>query len=138
MIEIQTDDTTFTAELHEERAPETVAALREMLPLHSELMHVRWSGIATWINIDDVDLPDLPRENHTTYPSRGDLLLYPGYRNEAEILLPCGPTCFKSQAGELAGNHVATVDASAETLRQLEQATLRDGIQEVTIREIDR
>ncbi|NHX41635.1 MULTISPECIES: DUF3830 family protein [Haloarcula] len=135
MIEIQTNGTTYTAELHEERAPETVAAFREMLPLRTELMHVRWSGIATWINIDDVDVPELPRENHTTYPSRGDLLFYPGYRNDAEILLPCGPTCFKSQAGELAGNHFATVDASAETLRELEQTTLRDGIQAVEIRE---
>lgn len=41
MIEIQINDTTFRAELHEQQAPETVAALRAMLPLHSELMHVR-------------------------------------------------------------------------------------------------
>jgi hypothetical protein len=100
-------------------------------------MHVRWSGIATWINIDEIDLPEIPRENHTVYPSRGDLLLYPGYRNEQEILLPCGPTCFKSPAGELAGNHVASVDATAEKLKTIEETTLRDGVQNVTIREIE-
>ena len=137
MITIDIEGTTFTAELHEDRAPESVAAVREFLPLESELMHVRWSGIATWIEIDDVDLPEIPRENHTVYPSRGDLLLYPGYRNEQEILLPCGPTCFKSPAGELAGNHFATVNATAAELREIERATLRDGVHDVEIRLAD-
>jgi len=136
MIEIQLDDTTFEATLHEDRAPESTAAVRDLLPLESELMHVRWSGIATWINIDDRPLGDLPRENHTVYPSRGDLLLYPGYRNEQEILFACGPTCFKSPAGELAGNHFATVDASVEELKAIEETTLRDGSQDVVIREV--
>lgn len=114
-------------------APESVAAMREFLPLESTLMHVRWSGIATWINIDEIDLPEIPRENHTVYPSRGDVLLYPGYRNEQEILLACGPTCFKSPAGELAGNHVATVDAGAETLKRIEERTLEEGSFDVTV-----
>ena len=137
MIELNINGTTLTAELHDDRAPRSVAAVREFLPLESELMHVRWSGIATWINIDEIDPPGIPRENHTVYPSRGDLLLYPGYRNEQEILLPCGPTCFKSPAGELAGNHVASVDATAEKLKTIEETTLRDGVQNVTIREIE-
>lgn len=137
MIKITSNGTTFTAELHEDRAPESVAAVREFLPLESELMHVRWSGIATWINIDEIELPEIPRENHTVYPSRGDLLLYPGYRNEQEILVPCGPTCFKSPAGELAGNHFATIDATADELKEIEELTLRDGMQEVHISEAD-
>jgi hypothetical protein len=64
-------------------------------------------------------------------------LLYPGYRNEQEILLPCGPTCFKSPAGELAGNHFASVDATAKELKEIEETTLRDGVQGVTIREVE-
>ena len=124
---------TFSARLLPAEAPETVRTVRELLPLTVELMHVRWSGHATWMNIDHVDLPDLPRENHTVYPSRGDLLLYPGFRNEQEILFPCGPTCFKSPAGELAGNHFACVDASRSELRDLEELTLRDGVQEITL-----
>ena len=98
-------------------------------------MHVRWSGHSVWVNIDEVELqPDIPRENHTVYPSRGDILFYPGYRNEQEILIACGPTCFKSPAGELAGNHVAKLDASDAELRELEELTLEDGVQDVTIR----
>lgn len=136
MIQIEVNDTEFEAELHDDQAPESVKAVQELLPLESELMHVRWSGIATWINIDEIDLPEIPRENHTVYPSRGDLLLYPGYRNEQEILVPCGPTCFKSPAGELAGNHFATIDATASELKQIEEATLQNGAYDVTIQEV--
>jgi hypothetical protein len=138
MLQISVNDTTFTAEMHENRAPETVAAVKEFLPLESTLMHVRWSGIATWINIDELTLPEIPRENHTVYPSCGDILLYPGYRNEQEILLPCGPTCFKSPAGELAGNHFATIAGERDRLRALEQMTLEDGEQTVRIEEVER
>lgn len=137
MLEFDIEDKTFTAELLEDEAPESVAAMREFLPLDSELMHVRWSGHATWINIDEIDLPDIPRENHTVYPSRGDILLYPGYRNEQELLVPCGPTCFKSPAGELAGNHVALLDATREELKTIEQETLETGVKDVTIRLVE-
>jgi hypothetical protein len=134
-IEFDVDGQVFVADLLEDEAPRSVEALRDFLPLESELMHVRWSGHATWINIDEVDLPEIPRENHTVYPSRGDILLYPGYRNEQEILVPCGPTCFKSPAGELAGNHVATLNASREELAALEQSTLEDGMKNIVVRE---
>jgi hypothetical protein len=127
-------DETLSGELLADAAPESVAAMREFMPHDSDLMHVRWSGHATWVNIDEVDLPEIPRENHTVYPSRGDVLLYPGYRNEQEVLLACGPTCFKSPAGELAGNHVATLDADPETLRRIEEATLQDGVMDVQLR----
>lgn len=132
-LTIDLGEYTLTGELYEDEAPESIAAMRDFLPLESTLMHVRWSGIATWINIDEIDLPEIPRENHTVYPSRGDVLLYPGYRNEQEILLACGPTCFKSPAGELAGNHVGTVDASAEKLKEIEEKTLQEGSFDVTV-----
>jgi hypothetical protein len=135
-LEFDVEGTVFTGDLLPEEAPESVAALLDLLPHESTLKHVRWSGHATWVNIDEVDLPEIPRENHTVYPSRGDVLLYPGYRNEQEILLACGPTCFKSPAGELAGNHVATLSATREELRALEESTLEEGAKAVTIREV--
>jgi hypothetical protein len=134
-LEFDVDGQVFVADLLEDEAPRSVEAFRAFLPLESELMHVRWSGHATWVNIDEIDLPEIPRENHTVYPSRGDILLYPGYRNEQEILVPCGPTCFKSPAGELAGNHVARLDASREELRELEERTLRTGAKDIVVRE---
>ncbi|GAB7011489.1 DUF3830 family protein [Halorubrum trueperi] len=134
LLEIDVDGKTYTGELFDSRTPASIDAMREFLPLESELKHVRWSGHAIWVNIDNIDLPDVPRENHTVYPSRGDVLFYPGYRNEQEILISCGPTCFKSPAGELAGNHVATISASPAELRSLEDATLNNGKYDVTIR----
>jgi hypothetical protein len=131
---VELPDETLSGELLEDEAPESVAAMRAFMPHDSELMHVRWSGHATWVNIDEIDLPEIPRENHTVYPSRGDVLLYPGYRNEQEVLLACGPTCFKSPAGELAGNHVATLDADSDVLRRIEEATLQDGVMDVRLR----
>ena len=134
-LEFDIDGEVLAAELLDEEAPRSVEAFREFLPLESQLMHVRYSGIATWINIDEIDLPEIPRENHTVYPSYGDVLLYPGYRSDQEILVPCGPTCFKSPAGELAGNHVATIDASREQLREIEQETIETGMKEVVVSE---
>jgi hypothetical protein len=127
VLRLATEQAEFTGELHTDAAPESVAALREITTLESDLLHVRWSGHAVWVEIDGIDLPELPRENHSVYPSRGDVLLYPGYRNVQEILIACGPTCFKSQAGELAGNHVATLDAKPTELRALEDRTLYGG-----------
>jgi hypothetical protein len=133
-LEIEVGGDRYSGELLDDAAPESVEALETFLPHESELMHVRWSGHAVWVNIDEVELPELPRENHTVYPSRGDVLLYPGFRNEQEILLACGPTCVKSPAGALAGTHVATLAADAAELRALEELTLREGVQDVGIR----
>ena len=135
-IEFDIDGDIFTAQLLEKDAPESTKAFRSLLPLESKLFHVRWSGFAVWIEIDDIELPNLPRENHTVYPSIGDVLLYPGFRSVKEILISCGPTCFKSTAGELAGNHIATLDASRKELIELELSSLEYGSKPVTIREI--
>lgn len=132
-LKLDIDGTVLEADVYEEDAPKSVAALREILPINSKLSHVRWSGFATWVNLKDSDLPEIPRENHTVYPSRGDLLLYPGFKNDKELLFACGPTCFKSPAGEQAGNHVATVTASNETLEEIEQTTLTDGELDIEI-----
>ena len=133
-LELDIAGDVYTAELLEDEAPESIEAMRGFLPLETDVMHVRWSGHAVWANIDEIELPEVPRENHTVYPSRGDILFYPGYRNEKEILIACGSTCFKSPAGELAGNHVGTLDASDEELVELEQATLNTGKKDTTIR----
>tara|TARA_A100001037_G_scaffold299113_1_gene324061 strand:- start:7275 stop:7688 length:414 start_codon:yes stop_codon:yes gene_type:complete len=135
-IEFDIDGDIFTAQLFEKEAPKSTNAFRSLLPLESKLFHVRWSGFAVWIDIDDIDLPSLPRENHTVYPSVGDILLYPGFRSVKEILLSCGPTCFKSTAGELAGNHIATLDASRKELMELELSSLEHGAKPVSIREV--
>jgi hypothetical protein len=121
----------FTARLEEEKAPKSVAALRGLLPLEGTLVQARWSGEAAWVPLGwELDL-GLGPENATSYPGAGDLLLYPGGLSEVEILFPYGPTCFASKMGQLAGNHVATIEAGRQQLPALGEAVLRDGAQPI-------
>lgn len=137
-LDIEIGDRTFTATLLPEEAPESVDALRQLLPLEETVKHVRWSGYAIYVENpggDATDLTGLPRENFCIHPSRSDVLLYPGYESTSEILIACGSTSFRSPAGELAGNHVASLDASRTELSDLEVDVLENGTQEISIRE---
>jgi Protein of unknown function (DUF3830) len=123
----------FVARLEEGKAPQSVAALRSLLPLEGELVQARWSGEAAWVPLGwELDL-GLGPENATSYPAPGELLLYPGGLSEVEILFPYGATCFASKMGQLAGNHVATIEDGREHLAVLGDAVLRDGSQSIRI-----
>jgi hypothetical protein len=120
----------FVARLEEETSPETVAAFRRLLPLDSRVIHVRWSGESMWIPFGELDVGVGP-ENATSYPAPGELLLYPGGISETELLFPYGACCFASKAGQLAGNHFATVVEGGEHLRDLGVRCLWEGAQEI-------
>ena len=124
----------FAAELHPEDAPETVAAFRRLLPLDSRIIHVRWSGEGGWIPWGGLELGIGP-ENATSYPSPGELILYPGGVSETELLLAYGYVNFASKAGQLAGNHFATITSGNENLRALGKKLLWEGAQEIRFTE---
>lgn len=132
-------DEEYVADLHEAAAPETAARIRDLLPLTSTIRHVIWSGHAAFIHEFGEDAPefaDLPRERPEVYPSRGDVLLYPGYDAPAELLLACGETCLNDPyGGEMAGNHVATLRADPERLRELDEWLVETGAKDVVVRE---
>ena len=130
MLEITAGDLAFTARLEEEAAPQTVAAFRRMLPLESRVIHVRWSGEGGWIPMGDRDVGIGP-ENATSYPSPGELVLYPGGVSETELLLAYGYVAFASKAGPLAGNHFATIVEGSERLRELGRRMLWEGAQDI-------
>jgi hypothetical protein len=121
---------TFTARFEEERAPQTVAAFRKLLPWKNRIIHVRWSGESCWIPLGDLDL-GLGYENHTSFPAPGQVLLYPGGISETEILFPYGGVRFASVVGQLAGNHFLTIEEGHESLRELGVMTLYEGAQEI-------
>ena len=123
---------TMTAKF-ETSAPLTCAAVRKILPLDGQLIHVRWSGEATWIPLGDLAL-NIPFENATSYPSPGEIVVYPGGVSETEILLAYGYTNFASKAGQLAGNHFLTVVSGTEHLRELGRLTLWKGAQPISFR----
>lgn len=134
MLEIVAAGMRFVAAFDEEAAPATVAALRAILPFEDRIIHCRWSGESNWIPWGDRALGIGP-ENATSYPAPGELLLYPAGVSETELLFPYGHCCFASKAGQLAGNHFATVVEGREQLAELGRLTLWEGAQEVSFRE---
>ncbi len=134
MLEISAAGMEFRARLEEDDAPLTVAAFRQLLPLESRIIHVRWSGEGGWIPFGDLDLGIGP-ENATSYPNPGEIVLYPGGVSETEILLAYGYVNFASKAGQLAGNHFATIVEGNENLRELGRQFLWEGAQPIVFRE---
>lgn len=134
MIEIIIADLRFLARLETEMAPKTSARFRAMLPLKTKIIQARWSGEACWIPFGDLDL-GLGYENHTSHPAPGHLLLYPGGVSETEILFPYGATMFASKAGQLAGNHFATICEGNDQLATLGRRVVWEGAQDITFEE---
>jgi hypothetical protein len=120
---------TFIAETHPD-APLTVAAFEKLLPYKQKLIHVRWSGEGCWIPLGDFRL-GVDFENHTSHPSKGDILFYPGGYSETEIILAYGPCSFSSRMGQLAGNHFLTLVEGMEHLQALGKKVLWEGAQDV-------
>ena len=124
----------FVARLEEEAAPKTTAAFLRLLPFRNRVIHSRWSGEAVWVPLGDFDT-GVGSENHTSHPSRGDILLYPGGFSETEILFAYGSACFASKMGTLAGNHFLTVVKGAEQLAEMGRKVLWQGAQEIVFDE---
>ncbi|HOI76153.1 MAG TPA: DUF3830 family protein [Methanofastidiosum sp.] len=125
----------FKAKLEEENAPNTCSAFLKLLPFKNKIIHVRWSGEAVWIPLGDFNL-GLGYENHTSHPSKGEILLYPGGISETEILIPYGSTCFSSKMGQLAGNHFLTIIEGKEKLPELGKKVLWEGAQDILFEKI--
>jgi Protein of unknown function (DUF3830) len=129
LIQITAGGLRFVAQTHPD-APLTAAAFRQLLPYRQKLIHVRWSGEAVWIPLGDWKL-GVGFENHTSHPSAGDLLFYPGDFSETEILIAYGACSFASKMGPLAGNHFLTIEDGKAQLRELGRRVLWQGAQDV-------
>ncbi len=130
-VEIKVGELRFLARLEDKMAPNTCRAFESLLPLHTQLIQARWSGEAAWIPLGDLEV-GLGYENHTSHPAAGQLLFYTGGISETEILFPYGWTLFASKAGQLAGNHFATIFEGNERLKELGERVLWKGAQEIT------
>jgi hypothetical protein len=134
MLRITVGDLSFVARLEAESAPATVAAFRRLLPLEEQVIQARWSGQAAWVPLGDLEVGIGP-ESATSYPSPGELLLYPGGVSETEILFPYGRTCFASTAGQLAGNYFATIVEGLSDLEELGRRVVWEGAQSIRFEE---
>jgi hypothetical protein len=128
-IRIRAAGYTFIAETHPD-APETAAAFMKLLPYRQKIIHVRWSGEGCWIPLGEFKL-GVGFGNHTSHPSVGDILFYPGGYSETEIILAYGSCMFASKMGQLAGNHFLTVVEGRENLRKLGTKVLWEGAQDI-------
>jgi hypothetical protein len=124
------NDFVFAAKLLHDRAPNTCAAFVALLPYRQQLIHARWSGEACWIPLGDYQL-GVGYENHTSHPSRGDLLWYPGGISETELLFPYGSAVFASKVGQLAGNHFLEIVERSERLEAMGRHVLYHGAQDI-------
>ncbi len=134
VLDIRIGDLHFTARWAAD-APRSVEAIRAMLPIHSRLIHCRWSGESTWIPFGDFR-PGLEWENHTSHPAPGQLAIHPGGISECEIFVPYGACTTSSKVGQLAANVFATIDADdgwADRLREVGRRCLWDGAQDIEI-----
>ena len=122
----------YSARFEEGRSPKTCAAFAKLLPYRQKIIHARWSGEAAWIPLGDFKL-DVPWEDATRYPAPGEILFYPGGYSETEILFPYGPCAFGSKLGGLAGNHLMTITAGHEQLREMGRKILWEGAQDILI-----
>jgi len=125
----------FIARMEEAAAPATCAAFKKLLPFRNKIIQARWSGEAAWIPLGEFEV-GVGFENHTSHPSRGDILLYPGGYSETEILFPYGSTLFASKMGQLAGNHFLTIIEGQENLPELGRLVLWEGAQDIVFERI--
>lgn len=131
-LRIEAGPLTFGARLETQLAPKTCAVFKKLLPLTSQLIHVRWSGEGVWIPFGDQHFK-LGYENHTSHPAPGQFILYPGGISEAEILLAYGGVSFSSKVGPLAGNHFMTITEGIEQLPELGRLVLWEGAQKLRV-----
>jgi hypothetical protein len=129
-IRIMAGQFRFMARFEAERAAQTCAKFKGMLPYRQRIIHVRWSGEGCWIPLGALDL-GLPYENQTSYPAPGEIILYPGGVSETEILLAYGAVRFASKVGQLAGNHFLTIVEGIEQLRPLGEWVLWHGARDI-------
>src|SRR6201996_5385174 len=130
LIDIVAGPYTFKARFEDADAPKTCAKFRSLLPYKERIIHVRWSGEGCMIPLGELDL-GLGYENHTSYPSPGQFILYPGGISETEILLAYGGGQFSSKMGQLAGNHFITITSGLENVAALGKMTLWKGAQDI-------
>jgi hypothetical protein len=82
-IRITVDDVVAEAELDEDKAPLTTAALWEALPISDRTIQTRWSGDA-WRTEGNYALrpAGAPVENIAGRLSPGDIIYYPGHEHD--------------------------------------------------------
>lgn len=140
-IKITSGEFCFIARLEEEKSPETCKWLLSMLPWTDSMIHVSWSGNACFIKLQDRAWGVPYEGNPICYPSKGEILVYPGNRPElqmtGELYVAWGPNALACPNGKMSGNLVMTIIEGMERLEEFGVKVHLDGRQETKLELIE-
>jgi hypothetical protein len=134
-LSIQVGQLNFLAQWEIDVAPRTCELFGRLLPLRMKVIHCAWSGEGVWVPLGKWEA-SWYKENESSLPKPGQLLLHPGGPSEPELLIPCGVCVFNSKFGILKGNHFATISDGIDGLGELHRLLLWQGAQDCIIEEI--
>ena len=138
-LRIEVGDLHFTARW-EPAAPQTIEAIRRMLPIDSKLIHCRWSGESTWIPYGDFRPGHRLREPHLAPRPRACSPCTPAASASARSSSRMAACTTSSKVGQLAANHFASVvpdDGWQDRLREVGRRALWEGAQPIRIPEVE-
>lgn len=85
-VTLPAEDVSWPVDLLESEAPDLCAAIREALPLETELVHGKFSGEEVYAPTDREALRDLPKENLTYDVAAGDVGYWDSHRDDGAVV----------------------------------------------------
>ncbi|HYM92268.1 MAG TPA: DUF3830 family protein [bacterium] len=133
-LAIEIDGVKAGAELWDERAPKTVAALLRHLPIDDRTIHVRWSG-AAWRTEKNYPLGVGDIENRATWLERGDIIYYDDPRYELyKVAFIYGTSQWRDDKGELYVARIGRVTENVDAFIKASEKVLFEGPKRIAIR----
>jgi len=133
-LAIEIDGVKAGAELWDERAPKTVAALLRHLPIDDRTIHVRWSG-AAWRTEKNYPLGVGAIENRATWLERGDIIYYDDPRYELyKVAFIYGTSQWRDDKGELYVARIGRVTENVDAFIKASEKVLFEGPRRIAIR----
>ncbi|MDQ7092640.1 DUF3830 family protein [Desulfosporosinus sp. PR] len=139
-IKITSGKFTFIARLEEEKSPKTCEWFLNLLPYQETIIHVSWSGQASFIRLKDLG-HSVPFENASSRPSKGEVMMYPGgvphLQMGGEIFIPWGGCVLACPNGNIAGNHFLTIIDGNDQLADFGRTVHEEGGQIIRFEKLE-
>jgi hypothetical protein len=133
-IEIEIEGVIAVATLLED-APRTCEEILKVLPIESEAFHNYWAGEGIFIpetHSQKIKSLNIPIENRTVYPSRGDVAFStPGFK---EINIIYGRGQFRGPNGDQPNNIFATITQNLVGFQKVCKKIHLEGTKNIVIR----
>ena len=133
-LTINLGGTTAGAELWDEKAPKTVAALLKHFPITDRTIHVRWSG-AAWRTEKNYPLGIGSIENQATWLEPGDIIYYDGPTvGLYKVAFAYGKSHWLDDKGEVPVARIGKITENLEAFIKASDEILFHGPKAVAIR----